>query len=78
MRDERTILRFRHRLDKHKLADAILATVNDVLSSQGLLLKEGGAVDATLIAASVPPRTKTASATLRCIRTRRATNGASG
>ena len=51
MPDESTVLRFRHRLEKHKLADAILATVNDLLSSQGLLLKEGSAVDATLIAA---------------------------
>ena len=49
--DESTILRFRHRLEKHKLADGILAAVNDVLRSQGLLLKEGSAVDATLIAA---------------------------
>ena len=56
MPDESTILRFRHRLEKHKLADAILATVNDLLSSQGLLLKEGSAVDATLIAA--PSSTK--------------------
>ena len=54
--DESTILRFRHWLEKHKLADAILATVNDLLSSQGLLLKEGSAVDATLIAA--PSSTK--------------------
>ena len=54
--DESTILRFRHRLEKHKLADGILATVNDLLSSQGLLLKEGSAVDATLIAA--PSSTK--------------------
>ena len=54
--DESTILRFRHRLEKHKLADGIVATVNDVLSRQGLLLKEGSAVDATLIAA--PSSTK--------------------
>ena len=54
--DESTILRFRHRLEKHQLADGILATVNEVLSSQGLLLKEGSAVDATLIAA--PSSTK--------------------
>ena len=50
MPDESTILRFRRRLKKHKLADAILATVNELLSSQGLTLKEGSAVDATLIA----------------------------
>ena len=54
--DESTILRFRHRLEKHKLADGMLATVNDLLSSQGLLLREGSAVDATLIAA--PSSTK--------------------
>ena len=54
--DESTILRFRHRLEKHKLADGILASVNYLLSEQGLLLKEGSAVDATLIAA--PSSTK--------------------
>ena len=54
--DESTILRFRHRLEKHKLADGILAAVNDVLSSQGLLLRQGSAVDATLMAA--PSSTK--------------------
>ncbi|MGB3249912.1 MAG: IS5 family transposase [Tabrizicola sp.] len=54
--DESTILRFRHRLERHKLAEQILATVNDLLSAQGLLLKAGTAVDATLIAA--PSSTK--------------------
>ena len=43
--DESTILRFgktpspRHRLEKHKLAEQILATVNDLLTQLGLLLK---------------------------------------
>jgi IS5 family transposase len=54
--DESTILRFRHRLEKHKLAEQILATVNDLLIERGLLLKAGTVVDATLIAA--PPSTK--------------------
>ena len=54
--DESTILRFRHRLEKHKLAEQILATVNDILIERGLLLKAGTVVDATLIA--VPPSTK--------------------
>ena len=54
--DESTILRFRHRLEKHQLADAILATVNDLLGQQRLLLRQGSAVDATLIAA--PSSTK--------------------
>ena len=56
MPDESTILRFRHRLEKHRLAEQILATVNDLLAAQGLLLKAGTAVDATLIAA--PSSTK--------------------
>jgi IS5 family transposase len=54
--DESTILRFRHRLETHKLADQMLATVNELLSDEGLLLKASTAVDATLIAA--PSSTK--------------------
>lgn len=54
--DESTILRFRHRLEKHKLAEQILTTVNELLSAQGLILKAGTVVDATLIAA--PSSTK--------------------
>ena len=54
--DESTILRFRHRLEKHKLAEKILSTVNDLLTERGLLLKAGTAVDATIIAA--PSSTK--------------------
>lgn len=54
--DESTILRFRHRLEKHGLAVKILAEVNAILSERGLMLKEGSAVDATLIAA--PSSTK--------------------
>ncbi len=54
--DESTVLRFRHRLEKGKLAEQILATVNALLSERGLLLKAGSAVDATLIAA--PSSTK--------------------
>ena len=49
--DESTILRFRHRLEKHKLAEQILVTVNELLTQRGLLLKAGTAVDVTLIPA---------------------------
>jgi len=56
--DESTILRFRHLLERHKLAEQILATVNDLLQAKGLLLKAGTVVDATLIAA--PSSTKNA------------------
>jgi IS5 family transposase len=54
--DESTILRFRHMLEKHKLAEQILCTVNEMLQAKGLLLKSGTVVDATLIAA--PSSTK--------------------
>ena len=54
--DESTILRFRHRLEKYKLAEQILRVVNDILLASGLLLKTGTVVDATLIPA--PSSTK--------------------
>lgn len=56
--DESTILRFRHRLEKHKLAEQILQTVNELLTERGLLLKAGTAVDATLIAAPTSTKNK--------------------
>ena len=56
--DESTILRFRHRLEKHKLAEKILETVNQLLTERGLLLKAGTAVDATLIAAPTSTKNK--------------------
>ena len=56
--DETTILRFRHRLEKHKLAEQILQTVNQLLTERGLLLKAGTAVDATLIAAPTSTKNK--------------------
>jgi len=57
--DESTILRFRHVLEKRKLAERILATVNLLLGAKGLMLRSGTVVDATLI--SAPSSTKNAS-----------------
>jgi IS5 family transposase len=54
--DESTILRFRHLLEAHDLGAQILEAVNAQLQRQGLLLKTGTVVDATLIAA--PSSTK--------------------
>jgi IS5 family transposase len=56
--DESTILRFRHLLEAHDLGAQILEAVNAQLQRQGLLLKTGAVVDATLIAA--PSSTKNA------------------
>lgn len=56
MPDETTILRFRHLLEKHELAPKILAVINAGLARQGLMLKTGTIVDASIIAA--PSSTK--------------------
>ncbi len=48
--DRVSILRFRHLLEEHQLAEQILATVNATLSGKGLMLREGTVVDAALIA----------------------------
>ncbi len=56
--DGSTILRFRHRLEEHKLAEKILVTVNELLAAKGLLLKVGTAIDATLIAAPISTKNK--------------------
>ena len=56
--DETTILRFRHLLETHHLAVPMLAAINELLRSKGLMLRAGTVVDATLIAA--PSSTKNA------------------
>src|SRR4051794_21174676 len=56
--DETTILRFRHRLESHKLAPDMLRLVNDILLAKSLMLRTGTAVEATLI--SAPSSTKNA------------------
>jgi IS5 family transposase len=59
MPDESTILRFRHLLEQNEIAPQILERVNAHLNRQGLLLKHGTMVDATIIEA--PSSTKNAS-----------------
>ena len=54
--DESTILRFRHFLERHKLGEVIFDTVSAQLRQQGLMMREGTIVDATIIAA--PSSTK--------------------
>ena len=54
--DETTVLRFRHLLEKHELAPQVLAIINAGLTQQGLMLKTGTVVDASIIAA--PSSTK--------------------
>jgi len=66
--DRVSILRFgktlspRHLLEEHQLSIQIQATVNNTLAAKGLLLKNGTAIDATMIAA--PSSTKNSSGEL--------------
>jgi len=46
--DRVSILRFRHLLEEHRLAEQFLQVVNAHLSDAGLLLKEGTMVDADI------------------------------
>ena len=54
--DETTILNFRHLLEKHSLGRGLLEEINAHLESQGLKLREGTIVDASIIEA--PSSTK--------------------
>ena len=54
--DETTILHFRHLLERHGLGESLLEEINAHLESQGLKLREGTIVDATIIEA--PSSTK--------------------
>jgi len=56
--DATTLLNFRHLLETHDLCKGLFKAINTDLSAQGLLLRAGTLVDATLIAA--PPSTKNA------------------
>ncbi len=54
--DATTILRFRHLLERHDLATALLDTVNALLEARGLMVRRGTLVDATI--ARAPSSTK--------------------
>lgn len=54
--DATTLLRFRHRLERHSLTQRIFEEINASLAERGLFMREGTIVDATIIAAA--PSTK--------------------
>jgi len=56
--NENTILRFRHRLEMHKLAEKILGVVTEIWIQRELLLKTGATMGATLIAVPSPTKNK--------------------
>ncbi len=57
--DESTILNFRHLLERHKLGKKLFDAVNKHLQSEGLALREGSIVDATIISAPTSTKNKT-------------------
>lgn len=59
--DETTILRFRHLLEQHGLPEQIFSLVGQLLERQGLLMKSGTIVDATIL--NAPSSTKNATGT---------------
>jgi len=56
--DETTILNFRHLLERHTLCEKLFNEINAYLSDQGLSLKEGTIVDASIIAAPTSIKNK--------------------
>ena len=56
--DETTILHFRHLLERHALGMELFEEINAHLAAQGLQLREGTIMDATLIAAPTSTKNK--------------------
>ena len=76
--DETSILNFLHLLEKHNLGQGLLEEINAHLESQGLKLREGTIVDATIIEAPSSTKNRAESGTQRCARPRRGTSDTSG
>ncbi len=75
--DATTLLNFRHLLEHHQLTESIFNAINHHLAEQGLLLREGTIVDATLIAAPPSTKNQSSSATRKCTKARKASSGTS-
>ena len=56
--DETTILNFRHLLERHSLGEGLLQEINAHLESQGLRLREGTIVDASIIEAPLSTKNR--------------------
>ena len=59
MPDETTILNFRHLLEQHELGQGLFQEINRHLEAQGLRLKEGTIVDASIIEAPSSTKNRT-------------------
>ncbi len=67
-------MNFRHLLEQHQLALQLFDGVNEWLCKDGIMLKQGSRVDATIITLS---RTSVEGVTPRCTRPRKAISGIS-
>ena len=76
--DETTILQFRHLLERHELGKGLLEEINAHLESQGLRLREGTIVDASIIEAPSSTKNRSRNGTRRCTRRRKGISGISG
>jgi transposase, IS5 family len=56
--DATTLLKFRHLLEKNDLCATLFETINAHLAEQGLLMREGTLVDATIISAPTSTKNK--------------------
>ena len=73
------MMNFSHLLERHELGRSLLDEINAHLESQGLRLREGTILDASIIEA--PSSTKNRAGetgTRRCTRRRKGTSGISG
>ncbi len=67
--DETTILKFGHFLGRHGLGKVLFKEVNKHMEKNGLMLREGSIVDASIIfLPQAPPRMRAASAIRKCTR----------
>jgi len=75
--DETTVCKFRHLLEEHRLGGQLLEAVNLHLQSRGVRITTGPSWTRPSFMPPLRPRTGNRSATRRCTRRRRATNGTS-
>ena len=76
--DETTIPTFRHLLEKHDLGQQISEVVKTLLKANGMAMKQGRIIDATLIAAPSSTKNKAGQRDPEMHQTKKGTSGTSG
>ena len=73
--DETTILNFRHLLERHGLGQVLFESIKNHLSEEGLILKEGTIVDASIIEAPSSTKNRKRERDLEMKQTRKGNQG---